>query len=97
MPCSKCGESGHYASTCGRKAKAKARPARPAKKAERAPAASAPAAPAVAVVEGASVLDAMRIRREQLQAELQVVDQKRRELKLIESTIEELEKIGGGA
>lgn len=98
MPCSKCGESGHYARTCGRKAKSK-QPSgakRKAGAAAKRAAAPVPAAPPVPLPEG-SVLEQLRARRDQIRQQLEGVQRLQRELEVVESTIEQLAEIEGGA
>ncbi len=101
MPtCSKCGKGGHNARTCGRWVKSKQpsgakRKAGAAAKRAAAPA-PAPAAPP-APLPGGTVLERLRARRAQLVDQLAGAELLRRELQIVESTIEQLEAIEGGA
>lgn len=98
MACSKCGEPGHYAPTCGRNTKS-TQPSGAKRKAGAAAKRAAAPAPAALPAElpGGTVLEQLRARCDQIRQQLEGVKRLQRELEVVEATIEQLAEIEGGA
>ena len=95
MACKKCGQDGHYASTCGREPKGKKPGGAKRKAGASAKRAAAPAAaPLVLIDEPPAVADQLALRADWLRGQLARAEQWQRELDLIEKLISDL---GGAA
>lgn len=98
MACKKCGQDGHYASTCGREAKGKKPGGAKRKAGATARRAAAPAAVPLALIdEPPAVADQLAQRAEWLRQQLARVEPMQRELELIEKLIADVSDLTGAA